>query len=161
MNHPAEFWVCNKINHHRGGDLAAPHEERKVKMTHNEFMEISGQKVSFGVYTKTFEPMYIATNMGKREFINFMMPTIKAVAKAERSVRETAAAQKIGFVYLIRGEFTNGDYNVDEAECVSVNEISGKMAVRWTGNFGIRMEADSGKIFKEYNEVKLLPKRAG
>lgn len=131
-------------------------------MTHNEFMEISGQKVSFGVYAKTFEPMYMATNMGKREFINFMMPTIKAIAKAERAVRETAAAQKIGFVYLIRDELPNlGGYIVDEAECVSVNEISGKMAVRFTGNFCIFMAADSGKTIMKHSKVKLLPKRAG
>ena len=51
-------------------------------MTHEEFTNISGQKVSFSVYTKTFEPMYMATDMDKRTFINFMMPTIKAVAKA-------------------------------------------------------------------------------
>lgn len=124
-------------------------------------MEISGQKVSFGVYAKTFEPMYMATNMGKREFINFMMPTIKAIAKAEREVRETAAAQKIGFVYLIRYELPSGEFVVDEAECVSVNEISGKMAVRFTGNFGILMKADSGKTIKKHGEVKLLNKRAG
>ena len=131
-------------------------------MTHEEFTNISGQKVSFSVYTKTFEPMYMATDMDKHSFINFMMPTIKAVAKAEREVREKAAAQKIGKVYLIR-EKTAAGYCVDEAEVVSVNEVSGKMTVRWTGNFGIYLNNHwiTQERLAKYNEVKLLNKQAG
>ena len=131
-------------------------------MTHNEFMEISGQKVSFSVYTKTFEPMYMATDMDKRTFINFMMPTIKAVAKAEREVREKAAAQRFGTVYLIRSTGSNGSFYTDEAEVVSVNEKSGKMTVCYTGNFGIYLSPTTGAIVKRYDEVKLInKKRAG
>lgn len=129
-------------------------------MTHNEFMEISGQKVSFSVYTKTFEPMYMATNMDKHSFIKFMMPTIKEVAKAEREVREKAAALKIGTVYLIRSENEFG-YYTDEAEVVSVNEKSGKFTVRYTGNFGIYLNRHTGATLRKYSEVKLTNKRAG
>lgn len=50
-------------------------------MMYNEFCEISGQEVSFKAYSEKFEPMYMALGMDKREFINFLMPTIKEVAK--------------------------------------------------------------------------------
>lgn len=136
----------------RGGNRR-PAGKKGHDMTHEEFTKISGQKVSFGVYAKTFEPMYMATSMGKQEFINFMMPTIKAVAKAERDVRERAAAQQIGRVYLIRHTDSNGGALTDEAEVIKVSEVSGRMTVRYTGNFGVYLNPGHGKTLRKYNEV--------
>lgn len=57
-------------------------------MMHSEFCEISGQMVSYKIYSEKFEPMYLALDMNKQEFVKFMMPVIKDVAKREKAACE-------------------------------------------------------------------------
>lgn len=80
-------------------------------MMYNEFCEISGQEVSFKAYSEKFEPMYMALGMDKREFINFLMPTIKEVARQERKVREAEERKNQKLVFVSDGTKTpNGAY---------------------------------------------------
>lgn len=80
-------------------------------MMHSEFCQISGQQVSYKVYKEMFEPMYNALDIDKREFINFMMPTIKEVAKKERMAREDEELNNQKLVFVSDGSRTpNGCY---------------------------------------------------
>ena len=84
---------------------------RQRERMYNEFCEISGQEVSFKAYSEKFEPMYMALGMDKREFINFLMPTIKEVAKQERKVREAEERKNQKLVFVSDGTKTpNGAY---------------------------------------------------
>ena len=80
-------------------------------MMHSEFCEISGQQVSYKVYAEKFEPMYLALDVDKREFIEFMMPVIKAVAKQEKMDREAEGRKQQKLVFVSDGSKTpNGCY---------------------------------------------------
>lgn len=70
-------------------------------MMYNEFLQIAGQDITFQQYTDVIEPMYNAVeNMTKFEFIDFMMPSIKALAKknVEKKLAERMAQQKVVFI---------------------------------------------------------------
>lgn len=75
-------------------------------MMHSEFCEISGQQVSYKVYAEKFEPMYLALDVDKREFIEFMMPVIKAVAKQEKMDREAEERKQQKLVFVSDGSKT-------------------------------------------------------
>lgn len=75
-------------------------------MMHSEFCKISGQEVSCKVYKEKFEPMYTSLDIEKREFIEFMMPVIKEVAKQERIAREAEQRRNQKLVFVSNGTKT-------------------------------------------------------
>ena len=82
-------------------------------MMYSEFVEISGQQVSYKAYVEKFEPMYTALDVDKHEFIQFMMPTIKEVAKRERKAREEEERRNQKLVFVSDGSKTpNGCYYI-------------------------------------------------
>lgn len=80
-------------------------------MMHSEFCEISGQMVSYKIYSEKFEPMYLALDMNKQEFVKFMMPVIKDVAKREKAACEAEEHKQQKLVFVSDGSRTpNGCY---------------------------------------------------
>lgn len=61
-------------------------------MMHNEFEELAGYEVSYQDYTNIIEPMYMATNLSKEEFVKcidkkrFALKPIHAIEKEMRKV---------------------------------------------------------------------------
>ena len=61
-------------------------------MTHNEFEKIAGYEVSYEDYTNIIEPMYMATNLSKQEFVKildkkaFALPTQKQMIKEMKKI---------------------------------------------------------------------------
>ncbi|MCC8045644.1 MAG: hypothetical protein LIP12_09125 [Clostridiales bacterium] len=66
-------------------------------MMYSEFLELSKQDITYQQYTEVIEPMYNAVEqMTKRDFINFMLPSIKALAKQNAATK--VAAQPTVFI---------------------------------------------------------------
>ena len=61
-------------------------------MMHKEFEEIAGYEVSFETYTNVIEPMYMATNLSKQEFVKllnkkaFALPTQSEMKKEMKKI---------------------------------------------------------------------------
>lgn len=61
-------------------------------MMHKEFEEIAGYEVSFETYTNIIEPMYMATNLSKQEFVKlldkkaFALPTRNEMKKEMKKI---------------------------------------------------------------------------
>lgn len=77
-------------------------------MMYSEFVELSGQEISFKQYSEIVEPMYMAVeNMSKKDFVKFITPSCKALVKANKA--EARKNQKT--VFVGNGEMTpNGCY---------------------------------------------------
>lgn len=101
-------------------------------MMHSEFCKISGQEVSYKVYKEKFEPMYTSLDIEKREFIKFMMPVIKEVAKQERIAREAEQRRNQKLVFVSNGIKTPNlcYYLGDFFKMVGCDIRSGKVLVR-------------------------------
>ena len=101
-------------------------------MMYSEFCQISGQEVSYEAYKEKFEPMYNALNINKHEFINFMMPTIKNVAKKEKMARESEERKNQKLVFVSDGSRTpNGCYYIGSFFKLVGSDIkTGKALVR-------------------------------
>ena len=57
-------------------------------MMYSEFLELSKQDITYQQYTEVIEPMYNAVEqMTKQDFISFMLPSIKALAKQNAADR--------------------------------------------------------------------------
>lgn len=61
-------------------------------MMHKEFEEIAGYEVSYEDYTNIIEPMYMATNLSKQEFVKvidkkrFALPTKGQIVKQMKKI---------------------------------------------------------------------------
>lgn len=101
-------------------------------MMHSEFCEISGQQVSYKAYSEKFEPMYVASDMDKRDFIKFMMPVIKEVAKQEKMQREAEERKRQKLVFVSDGSKTPNDcyYYGGFYKLTGCDTHSGKVFVR-------------------------------
>lgn len=77
-------------------------------MMYGEFIKLAGQDITYKQYKEIIEPMYNAVEqMSKYQFIGFMMPSIKALAK--KNADEQKAAQAL--VFIGNGDMTpNGCY---------------------------------------------------
>ena len=52
-------------------------------MLYEEFTKLTGVKIPIESYEKIIEPMYMATDMDKREFANFIKPSLKNLKPRE------------------------------------------------------------------------------
>lgn len=101
-------------------------------MMYSEFCKMSGCKLSYKAYAEKFEPMYMALEMDKREFIDFMLPTIKEEARKESKVREVEERRNQKLVFVSDGAKTpNGCYYLGGFyKLVGCDIKTGKMLVR-------------------------------
>lgn len=54
-------------------------------MMYDEFVELSGQEISYKQYSEIVEPMYIAVeNMSKADFVKFITPSCKALVNENK-----------------------------------------------------------------------------
>lgn len=96
-------------------------------MMYSEFVELSGQEISFKQYSEIVEPMYMAVeNMSKQDFVKFITPSCKALVKAAK----LEARKNQPTVFVGNGEKTpNGCYylgNYYKLVCKDVSISTGK-----------------------------------
>ncbi|MCC8157281.1 MAG: hypothetical protein LIO54_08400 [Oscillospiraceae bacterium] len=104
-------------------------------MMYNEFLELAGQDITYEQYTEVVEPMYIAVEqMTKQEFVKFMMPSIKALAKQNAAEKKAAEEAAQPVVFISDGSKTpNGCYYMGRYGKVVSREASirtGKINVK-------------------------------
>lgn len=66
-------------------------------MMHSEFEALAGYEVSFEDYTNIIEPMYMATNLNKEEFVKCIDKkrfALKPISKIEKEIKEVAQGLK-------------------------------------------------------------------
>jgi hypothetical protein len=114
----------------RGGK---PHERGNKAMMWKEFEEIAGYEVSYEDYTNVIEPMYMATNMSKQEFIKcldrkrFALPTkaemLRMMRKAAKEIYELCGhASTWGLedcLKCVAWDFAKRFYGVDVRNCMT------------------------------------------
>lgn len=57
-------------------------------MMHKEFEELAGYEVSYETYTNIIEPMYMATNVSKQEFVKMLDKKAFALPTQKQMIRE-------------------------------------------------------------------------
>lgn len=57
-------------------------------MMHKEFEQIAGYEVSYETYTNIIEPMYMATNVSKQEFVKMLDKKAFALPTQKQMIRE-------------------------------------------------------------------------
>lgn len=66
-------------------------------MMHNEFEKLAGYEVSYQDYTNIIEPMYMATNLSKEEFVKCIDKkrfALKPISNIEKEIKEIAKGIK-------------------------------------------------------------------
>lgn len=66
-------------------------------MMHKEFEEIAGYEVSYEDYTNIIEPMYMATNVSKQEFVKMLDKKAFALPTKKQMVNEMKKIAKFLF----------------------------------------------------------------
>lgn len=72
-------------------------------MMHSEFEALAGYEVSFQDYTNIIEPMYMATNLSKEEFVKCISKkrfALKPISKIEKEMKEVAEQLKATCVHF-------------------------------------------------------------
>ncbi len=125
-------------------------------MMYSEFLEISNQDITHEQYAEVIEPMYEAVDMDKHDFIRFMMPSIRAMAKEneKRKAEEARKNQKLVFVsdgrmtpngcwYLGKfGKLVRVDYDVHNGcRVFKVRELTADEARELAGHYDLRMNS--------------------
>lgn len=87
-------------------------------MTKQEFETLAGYEVSAENYNKVIEPMYMATDMSKAEFV-------KTINRKAFEVKKESKKVVIGVK-----EMPNGTWMTYEAEIINVNIRTGKIEVK-------------------------------
>lgn len=87
-------------------------------MMHHEFEQLAGYEVSADDYKNIIEPMYMATNLSKRDFI-------KSINKKAFEIKHKRPIITVGVKAM-----PNGTWMVYEAELINVNIKTGKFEVK-------------------------------
>lgn len=104
-------------------------------MMYSEFLELSKQDITYQQYTEVIEPMYNAVEqMTKQDFINFMLPSIKALAKQNAKEKDAARIANQKTVFITTGRKTpNGCYYLGvyaKLVATDINVKTGKKTVK-------------------------------
>lgn len=94
----------------------------------DEFIKMSGLEISFKQYAEIVEPMYMATNMSKQDFIEFIAPSVKAMIKRmpkEKTIKKMLVRDRNG-----RAKTPNGCwYHIEYVEFLGVDISTGKCII--------------------------------
>lgn len=100
-------------------------------MMHSEFVKMSGLEIGYKQYTEIVEPMYMAVeDMSKREFIEFITPSVKALIKRtaepkEKTIKKMLVRDRSGY----RKTPNECWYHIEYVELVDVDVRTGKYIV--------------------------------
>ena len=97
-------------------------------MMHKEFEEISGCEVSYEDYTNIIEPMYMATNMSKYEFVKTLnLKFFKdRMPKPEKNIKRMLVRNRMGESKTPNGCY----YYIEFVELVEVVIKTGKYVIK-------------------------------
>ena len=96
-------------------------------MMKQEFEELAKVKVTEEVYSKVIEPMYLATDIPKREFIKLL--NLKALAiqeSREKDIKKMCVRDRSGYMKTPNGCY----YHIVYVELVDVDIKTGKFIVK-------------------------------
>ena len=97
-------------------------------MMHKEFEEIAGCEVSYEDYTNIIEPMYMATNMSKYEFVKTLnLKFFKdRMPKPEKNIKRMLVRNRMGESKTPNGCY----YYIEFVELVEVVIKTGKYVIK-------------------------------
>lgn len=94
-------------------------------MMKREFEELAKIKVIDETYSKVIEPMYLATDLPKREFIKIL--NLKALAAPEvKDIKEMCVRDRSGYMKTPNGCY----YHIRYVELIGVDIATGKYIVK-------------------------------
>ena len=106
-----------------------------------EFEHLAKVKVTEEVYSKVIEPMYLATNLPKREFIKLL--NLKALAvqeNREKDIKKMCVRDRSGYMKTPNGCY----YHIRYVELAGVDIATGKYIVKPLGDEDFRKLAEDG-----------------
>lgn len=117
-------------------------------MMYREFIELSECNISFEQYNKIIEPMYMAVNMDKDEFIKFIRPSARALAKENekkrnKNIRKMCVRDRSGNMKTPNGAY----YHIVYVELLDIDIATGKYIV------AALEEYDFEKLSKNGNDL--------
>lgn len=132
-------------------------------MMHNEFEALAGYEVSFEDYTNIIEPMYMATNLSKEEFVKCISKkrfALKPISKIEKEMKEVAEQLKATCVH-----FT--DFEAEETLIKLIEEYLERKGLKDIAGYSIehnqiyscyyptRIVIYSKKNYRTYEEIQI------
>lgn len=106
-----------------------------------EFEELAKVKVTEEVYSKVIEPMYLATDIPKREFIKLL--NLKALAiqeSREKDIKKMCVRDRSGYMKTPNGCY----YHIRYVELAGVDIATGKYIVKPLRDKDFRKLAENG-----------------
>ena len=110
-------------------------------MMKQEFEELAKVKVTEEVYSKVIEPMYLATDIPKREFIKLL--NLKALAiqeSREKDIKKMCVRDRSGYMKTPNGCY----YHIRYVELAGVDIATGKYKVKPLRDKDFRKLAENG-----------------
>lgn len=132
-------------------------------MMKQEFEALAGYEVSFDDYTKIIEPMYMATNLSKEDFVQTinkkrfalkpLKQIIKEMKKCAESLEESCThyrdeetwerLQSLAREYVSRKYWTGMTFGIHDE-------------MKWSCYYPQRIEIFSSKTYKTYETIVLI-----
>lgn len=112
-------------------------------MMHKEFEEIAGIEVSFEDYTNIIEPMYMAANMSKFEFVKTLnLKFFKdRMSKPEKNIKRMLVRNRVGESRTPNGCY----YYIEYVELVDVVIKTGKYVIKPLEDEDVQKLRDAGR----------------
>lgn len=96
-------------------------------MMKQEFERLAKIEVTEETYTKVIEPMYLATDLSKTDFIKLLnLKALQAPKVVEKTIKKMAVRDRSGFMKTPNGCY----YHIEYVELVDVDIRTGKFIVK-------------------------------
>lgn len=96
-------------------------------MLKSEFEKLAKIEVTDETYSKIIEPMYLATDISKQEFVKLLNVKALAVTKeVVKNIKKMRVRNKVGETRTPNGCY----YYIEYVECVDIDIKSGKFVVK-------------------------------
>jgi len=110
-------------------------------MMWKEFEELAKIEVTFETYSKIIEPMYIAADLPKQDFIKLLNLKALAVPKVkEKNIKKMCVRDRSGYMKTPNGCW----YHIEYVELVDVDIRTGKFIVKALDDEDFRKLSESG-----------------
>lgn len=110
-------------------------------MTKQEFEVLAGCEVSFEAYSNIIEPMYMAVELPKQDFIKLLNLKALATPKVkEKNIKKMCVRDRSGYMKTPNGCW----YHIEYVELVDVDIRTGKFIVKALDDEDFRKLSESG-----------------
>lgn len=111
-------------------------------MMKQEFEELAKINVTWETYSKIIEPMYIAADLPKQEFIKLLnLKALAAPKVKEKCIKKMCVRDRSGYMKTPNGCW----YHIEYVELVDIDIATGKFIVKPLEDEDFRKLADEGK----------------